>query len=77
MVLCVARFQVSFGAAGCVRLISSSVEEVGWQPFGKTRPRGYKTFFMLNLAEHEIYLAHKCFKKANNCWHFNIYKQDK
>ena len=24
------------------------------------RPRGYKTFFMLNSAEHEIYPAHKC-----------------
>ena len=23
-------------------------------------PRGYKTFFMLNSAEHEIYTAHKC-----------------
>ena len=23
-------------------------------------PRGYRTFFMLNLAEHEIYPAHKC-----------------
>ena len=34
----------------------------------KTRTRGYKTFFTLNSAEHEIYPAHK-----NNCWHFNIY----
>ena len=25
-----------------------------------SRVRGYKTFFMLNSAEHEIYLAHKC-----------------
>ena len=25
--------------------------------------RGYKTFFMLNSAEHEIYPAHKCIKK--------------
>ena len=23
-------------------------------------PRGYKTFFMLNLAEHKINPAHKC-----------------
>ena len=23
-------------------------------------PRGYKTFFMLNSAEHEIYPDHKC-----------------
>ena len=26
----------------------------------KDRPRGYKTFFILNSAEHEIYPAHKC-----------------
>ena len=25
-----------------------------------TIPRGYKTFFVLNSADHEIYLAHKC-----------------
>ena len=36
------------------------------------RPKGYKTFSMLNLAEHEIYPAHKC-KNSINCWHFNIY----
>ena len=27
-----------------------------------SRPQGYKTFYMLNSAEHEIY-----------CWHFHIY----
>ena len=26
----------------------------------KYNPRGYNTFFILNSAEHEIYLAHKC-----------------
>ena len=26
----------------------------------RTWPRGYKTFFMLNSAEHEIYPARKC-----------------
>ena len=26
----------------------------------QTWPRHYKTFFMLNLTEHEIYPAHKC-----------------
>ena len=30
----------------------------------------YKTFFMLNPAEHEIYPSNNC------CWHFNIYEQD-
>ena len=29
-------------------------------PFTLTRPRGYKTFFMLNSVEHEIFPAHKC-----------------
>ena len=27
---------------------------------GESRPRGYKTFFMLNSVEHEIFPAHKC-----------------
>ena len=39
-------------------------------------PRGYKTFYMLNSAEHEIYHAHEC-ENANNCWHFNIHEDDK
>ena len=25
-----------------------------------TRPRGYKTFFVLNSTKHENFLAHKC-----------------
>ena len=28
--------------------------------------RGYKTFFMFNSTEHEIFPAHKC-QNANNC----------
>ena len=32
-------------------------------------------FSMLNVAEHEIYLAHEC-ENANNCWYFNICQQD-
>ena len=27
---------------------------------GISRPRGYKTFFMLNSTEHETFPAHKC-----------------
>ena len=34
-------------------------------PPRQARSWGYKTFFMLNSAEHEI------------CWHFNIYEHDK
>ena len=40
------------------------------------RSRGYKTIFMLNSIEHEIFPAHKC-KNANNCWHFNMYEREK
>ena len=40
-----------------------------------TRPQGYKTFFMLNSTEHAIYPAHK-YSNAN-CWHVNIFEQDK
>ena len=36
----------------------------------ETLPRGYKTLFILNSTEHEVYHAHKC-------WLFNIYKHDK
>ena len=32
----------------------------------------YKTFFMLNSAEHEIFSANK-YENANNSWHFHIY----
>ena len=34
---------------------------------------------MLNSAEHEINPAHECLNanNCNNCWHFNIYLQDK
>ena len=34
-----------------------------------TRARGYKTFFMLNSAEHEILNAHK-YKKSQEIQHF-------
>ena len=39
-----------------------------------SRPRGYKTFFMLDSAKHEIFSANK-YENANNSWHFHIYKQ--
>ena len=38
----------------------------------ETRPRGYKTFFMLNSAEHELFTATK-YENANKSWHFHIY----
>ena len=35
------------------------------------KPHGYKTFFMLNSAEHEIFSADKN-ENANKSWHFHI-----
>ena len=32
---------------------SEQISQASW-------PRGYKTFFMLNSIEHEIFPAHKC-----------------
>ena len=32
----------------------------GLANYNNIRPRDYKTFFMLNSAEHEVYHAHKC-----------------
>ena len=40
-------------------------------PSQEVRPRGCKTFSMLNSTEYEIFPAHK-YQNANNCWHFNI-----
>ena len=45
---------------------------------------GYKAFFMLNSAEHEIFCTNKYenannifsankYENANNSWHFHIY----
>ena len=59
----------------CPCLVYASSEGSGETSY-MTWPRVYKTFSMLNSAEHEIYPAHKC-QNANNCWHLNIYEQDK
>ena len=37
-----------------------------------TWPRGYKTFFMLNSTENEIFFANK-YENAKNSSHFHIY----
>ena len=47
------------------RLWCDSVECAVW-------PQGYKTFFMLNSAQHEIFSANN-YENANNSWHFHIY----
>ena len=53
----------------------------GWGAIGRNEslllflyPWGYKTFFMLNSAEHEIFSANK-YENAKNSWHFHIYYQ--
>ena len=35
-------------------------------------PQGYKTFFTLNLSEHETFSVNK-YENANNSWHFYIH----
>ena len=42
----------------------------------KVWPQGYKTLFMLNSAEHEIFSANK-YENANSSWHFHIHLQRK
>ena len=50
----------------------------------ETGPRGYKSFFMLNSAEHENFSANKYehaneifsankYENANDSWHVHIY----
>ena len=53
---------------------------IRYEPFFLSKPifseeswhRDYKTFFILNSAEHEIFSANK-YEKSNNRWHFHIY----
>ena len=54
-----------------VRTFKKQMEK-GWFTWSPA----YKKFSMLNSAETKIYPAHKCLN-AYNCWHFNIYEQDK
>ena len=57
-----------YGTLFMVEKISPPVELKLWtaRPVGQhlthcaTRPRGYKTFFMLNSTEHENFPAHIC-----------------
>ena len=46
-----------------------------------TEPEVIKLYFMFNSAEHEILNAYKYKNimklRINNCWHFNIYEQEK
>ena len=39
---------------------SNSLDQVNGSTFCQAWPRGYKTLFMLNSSEHEIYPADKC-----------------
>ena len=56
---------------GLLYILADNVQNFQFQYPGKncafTRPRGYKTFFMLNSVEHEILNAHKYknIKKSN------------
>ena len=57
--LCKLNFCKKFSGTFKFSLLSvhSVSDELGNE---KTWPRGYKTFFILNSAEHGIYPAHKC-----------------
>ena len=48
---------------------SSAGKVYQYKYFSYTRPRGYKTFFMLNSAEHEICPVNKS-QITNNCKFF-------
>ena len=41
-------------------LNSEDTDQIGLDLHCMFSPRGYKTFFMLNSTEHEIFPAHKC-----------------
>ena len=43
----------------------------------QTWSQGYKSFFMLNSAEHEIFSGNKYENANNSSWHFHIYYQRK
>ena len=51
---------------GVVQFVGSSMVK---EEHNNSRPRGYKTFFMLNSAEHEICPANKS-QITNNCKFF-------
>ena len=56
----------SFFIVNCVSKIyatDGTVDASKAKSHSKTRPRGYKTLFMLSLVEHEILNAHKYKKK--------------
>ena len=52
-------FSLSYGPLinSCITFLSTI--HINYQQL-QTRPQDYKTFSMLNSAEHEIYPAHKC-----------------
>ena len=54
-----------------IRVLTLRFKEIEENP-----ARGYKTFFMLNSAEHEISSANK-YENANNSWHFSYLLAEK
>ena len=57
--VCMAMIQTSRGPAQ-----NTHIFRLIWSGDKKTRPRGYKTFFMLNSDEHEIFHANR-FQNTN------------
>ena len=59
-------------AVGCAASECGSQDRKNESQLDHIWTQGYKTFFMLNSAEHEIFFANK-YENANNSWHFHIY----
>ena len=55
-----------------VSFVKSECLDQSANPRCLIRPRGYKTIFMLNSAEHEIFSANE-YENANKSWHFHIH----
>ena len=53
------------------RLMLACVAVQAGLTFHLVWPRGYKTFLMLNSAEHEISTAHK-YSNSQNQWNFQV-----
>ena len=52
--------KVLFSSVGTGIKLEEKLGQKLVDPVEEIRPQGYKTFFMLNSAEHEIYPSHKC-----------------
>ena len=59
------------GSLQADQMFRTTAEAEGEFWLKKNRPRGYKTFFVLNSVEHEILNAHK-YKNIKKCGLFKV-----